>query len=628
MARVGNAPGEDDYFLASEVIGAPPEPSGGFRDGEGRLKRQGVRFRIFARLATGECREVTLDLAERIEWRVHVANLKAGWYQFGQAMDLPDGLSKPARRRNGEVRNRSKLEIRPAAVTVSGRNVSGPEGRFDSGQFYERFVELGEARTDASGRLVVLGGRGKSAPFKPGMRPVTFANNEGWHDDTADGPVRATVVIGGRSFEAEPGYVVVTPPNYAPGLFGVVTMDDTIRETFIEAGWVERPTTTRFTDDVWRLFDRLTGLQWVNHGLFVAHGIGSPLDARDDAVIRRLRDGSAEGRAWRERVFGLFRDPRGTEGRLDRLRLPYIYGDAFGEEDDHPRGLLALAPTQYDHLARWARGEFEDDWRGLPASPAFDDLPPAEQVAHLERAPLHECLGGPFHPGIELTWVMRRASLWRAPYRLNLLPEGEATRQGFGEELTPAVCLGEGGPLTAAGPGALTRWLGVPWQTDEASCNSDADYRPSLYLSMPSYWGARVPDQVLSAAAWERASDPDSGLFQRLKHFSYREDWLRDVRSGDYYGRIANMVEHWWTLGVVRGETVAQEGRDAGSPDRVHVETGRAVENAGTDVKRRLVAAIERLNAPPGDAAESAGAVPGGEPPYQPPRRTFHQGEV
>lgn len=157
----------------------------------------------------------------------------------------------------------------------------------------------------------------------------------------------------------------------------------------------------------------------------------------------------------------------------------------------------------FAHLDRWAAGTFVSDWHGPPSLPDFAALSADAQVSQLMRAGLTECLGGPFHPGIELTWPMRRPELWalhhaaqrddRLLYRLNLLPEGEAVRQDFGSQLTRDTCLGPAGPITAAGPGALTRWLGLPWQTDEASCNSSADYSPSTYLSFPSFWGARVP---------------------------------------------------------------------------------------------------------------------------------------
>ena len=51
-------------------------------------------------------------------------------------------------------------------------------------------VYLGEIFTDDDGRLMVLGGHGVSASYD-GTRAITFANNEGWHDDVSDGPVNA-----------------------------------------------------------------------------------------------------------------------------------------------------------------------------------------------------------------------------------------------------------------------------------------------------------------------------------------------------------------------------------------------------------------------------------------------------
>jgi len=109
------------------------------------------------------------------------------------------------------------------------------------------------------------------------------------------------VSIDGTSIEALPGYIVVAPPNYAPGLFGVVTMDDVVAELF-----QPNTTETQFTRDIWPVFARLTALQWVNHGLFMAHGFGSPLDADQAAVQAKLADPSVAGKAWRDRVFHLF----------------------------------------------------------------------------------------------------------------------------------------------------------------------------------------------------------------------------------------------------------------------------------------------------------------------------------
>ena len=142
----------------------------------------------------------------------------------------------------------------------------------------------------------------------------------------------------------------------------------------------------------------------------MVHGHGSPLDARDADAIARLRDGSAGNLDWRRRVFEMFRDP-GAGPDLHEPVVPQIYGDAFGEGPEAPKDaltLLAVTATQYAHLQRWLAGNVVDDWPGAPpVPPAFATLTPAEQVAHLERAALADCLGGPFHPGIELTWTMR-----------------------------------------------------------------------------------------------------------------------------------------------------------------------------------------------------------------------------
>lgn len=625
IARVGNAEGEEDYFTASEVIGALPTEPGALRDAQGKIKRQAVRFRIYARLTSGEVRELTLDDGVEIEWHVTVANLKAGWYEFTNALDLPDGLAITAPKRNADTSSgRFRLEITPPPRTIAGRDLSGA-GYILEGRFFSTPVYLGELRTDSQGRLLFLGGRGLAAPHWPGTKPTTFANNTLWFDDVADGPVRARITIGGKTFDATPGYIAVVPPNYAPGLFGVVTMDDVARDLFAAQNWLQLPPETRFTRDIWPIFSRLTGMQWVNHGLFMAHGFGSPLDAGHPDVLAKLADASEQGRAWRLSVLTLFRNPA-LGGAVNPSKLPYLYGDAFGDKDAHARGLLAVTATMYRHLMAWAVGEFVNDWKGPPPPVRFDELTPADQLVHLSRAPLYECLGGPFHPGIELTWIMRRESIWAAPYRLKVLEEGEPAQQDYGPELTPEICLATNGPLRGVAPGALTRWLGVPWHTDEASCQSDFEYAPSTYLSMPSYWGARVPNQVLSTEAWSRSTDGASPALQRLKHSTYREDWTRDINVRNYYERIANMVQEWWMLGMIVPRDTPAHLRNLGLPAISHVESGRHPANAGSNNKLKLMEAIERVDSPVPPNVGARGVVPSGED--KPPRRVYHRGEV
>lgn len=641
VARVGNADGNGEYVIASEVVGGwPTLPSGDaakyesdFRTADGKIKRQAVRFRIYATSTDGRSFEITARDGIRIKWKVAVANLKAGWYEFNQALDLPRGIAKAAQQRNAKIPvpgRSARLDIVPTPKTIEGLNKSGPEFKLDDGTFWASTqVYLGELQTDDAGRLIFLGGRGASAPFRAGLMPMTFANNNGWHDDVCDGPIRATVIFAdGSSKEAEPAYVAVTPPNFAPGTFGLVTMDDTVREVFRNQGWVAAPSSTSFTKDIWPIFDRMSGLQWVNHGLFVMHGFGSPLDARNAQVIAKMRDPTAAKASWRSRVFKLFRDPAAT-GPFNEPGLPQIFGDAYGE---NPKGTppdalnyLSVTRTQFEHLDRWAAGNFKDDWAGIPTLEEFGKLPPVDQIEHLNRASLHECLGGPFHPGIELTWTMRIPHIWKGAYRLKVLPTDNPAKQDFGPELSPQVCCGPGGPFDGVAAGALTRFLGVPWQTDGASCNSDADYSPSTFLSMPTFWGARVPDQVMSfenysnAAAIGKKGSED----QFAKYVMARSDWLRDIRGFDYYARIAHMVEEWWELGMV----LAVKNASPDFPEDLRVEQGRNRAFPGSDPKPELVALVEDLrNDQPSQSAKTAAGLVSQAP--KAPKRRYRQGEI
>ena len=214
IARVGNSP--EEYFVGPEVPDPVPLPPGSYRDAAHRLKRQAARFRIYGVNAKGKIvRELTGGASDvEIAWTVQPANTKAAWYGFQLALDIPEAASAPQTTlRNAAIANRAGLAITPSAKTVTGANAA--PAKFDDGAFIGTPVYLGEIFTDEAGRLLVLGGHGKSASCDGG-RAITFANNEGWHDDVADGPVTAEVRMNGAPLEVIPAWVIVAPRTTVP----------------------------------------------------------------------------------------------------------------------------------------------------------------------------------------------------------------------------------------------------------------------------------------------------------------------------------------------------------------------------------------------------------------------------
>src|SRR5947207_521068 len=99
IARVGDSP--DGFFVGPEAPGLAPAPAGGFKDGNGRVKRQAARFRVYGYDAQGRvARELTAADAA-ITWTVHLANKKgAACQSLGAAAELQacvDGTPLPLR---------------------------------------------------------------------------------------------------------------------------------------------------------------------------------------------------------------------------------------------------------------------------------------------------------------------------------------------------------------------------------------------------------------------------------------------------------------------------------------------------------------------------------------------------
>lgn len=136
IARLGNSPGE--YVISPDTITPQWVSAGSRHDASGAIKRQAARFRIYGyNLENEVVGELTLDDAE-IEWRAHVVNRKAQWFEFEKAMDIEDAAHTQLRLRNADRvgAERDALVIDAGARTVSGRAVSGPAHEFAGVRFW------------------------------------------------------------------------------------------------------------------------------------------------------------------------------------------------------------------------------------------------------------------------------------------------------------------------------------------------------------------------------------------------------------------------------------------------------------------------------------------------------------
>jgi hypothetical protein len=548
IARVGNSKKEDGFYIGPQVPNPYPQPPGFYRDSVGALKREVAEFRIYGYNAQGKVvRELLMDDATHIEWTVELANHKAAWYNFELALDIPEAATAPAStRRNANVKTeRHKLSITPGAKTIAKPAAQGPAYHFTGGQFFDIEVPLGELRTDKEGRLHVFGGLGKSASID-GKPPTTFANNDGWYDDTGDGPVTARVTLQGKPLEVLPAWVVVAPPNYGPQQKSVRTMYALMTDVAVAAGQLPAPTCPSFRDDIYPILKAMCDLQWMNAGFAAGFGYGMPQYFLDPGYLQKLAMPGDTYAELRRTVANAFRNP--NRGDISMKPWPWVYGDAM----DIPmppvtNAMNALTTTQLAQLEYWARGQFMADYDPAYVPPgSLDEVSVPEQPASLDKAALEFCLADAFHPGCEMTWPVRHSTMYQEPYRWRHRPQADP-EPDYGSTLTSAEALSYNGPLYAQFPGSITRWMAVPWQTDTASCRSGYDRQYDPYL--PTFWPARVPNQVLSEENYQQVMDASLSREQRLAAFNKRSDWNRTLGLHDQ--QLANMIHRFPEMGIV-----------------------------------------------------------------------------
>lgn len=437
IARLGNSP---NFFIGPEIPGNRTPPAGGYKDSHCRVKRQAARFRLFGYEGDTLVGEITAADAT-ITWTAHLANKKGSWRQF-------IGLSQTSPGRNGltgaEIGNSPPHEIDPGEKSVTGPNQAAG---FNTGKFLGKTVRLGEMRTDAEGRLIIIGGYGNSGSVPPGVggTDLHYANNDKWHDDVSDGPISASVTLNGTTVPIEaddPAWVICAPPDFAPPVDSITTLYDALLQVAVDNNLSNLPAehvpaVPSFTNHICPILQRVFDMRRVNMG---ATAVGH--DDFDCSLAAAMSD------TRRQEVFASLRDPNNpaTTGHMPELF------------DDSANLKLTVTKTQYDIMQKWtgtAGTAWTEDWPGSPPIPptTIDPNKPEE----LTRAALEACAGGAFFPGIEAGWFLRDGEFsYTEAFRLN---------------------------HTGKGAGDVTKQMAVPWQADFLKCHT-------------LWWPSQRPDNV------------------------------------------------------------------------------------------------------------------------------------
>jgi hypothetical protein len=490
IARVGDS--KDGFIFAPEAPGVTPP--GPYRGSDGGLRPQGARFRIYkvdidANENEAITAEITANKTTKIGWTVNLVNRKAAGLRIADTLKRS---ANPGPRNKGY--DRQKLVI-SAAATITGVNkaripMTGSIEFAKAGKPSKSVsnIELASLITDAAGRLVVIGGPGKSAsPLN--LAAPSFSDNDGWYDSVSDGPVGATLDINGTTHAVVPAWVLVTVPRYAPGIYGIVTWYDqavSMARTN-DDGTFTAPRSTSFTRDIYPILKRADELRWVHR---VAHANGPPA-LSDPARIQALQD------------------PQTRAGLADRLTVENSEATSFELVPDRtmpklnsganpdPGGPLWVYPSltryQHAHVRNWRLGNFDADWSGQePVPRPFSQIDVAMQPRALCEAALETCVGGPFYPGIEGTYDIARLGTYH--------PEPNLRREFRVDPSHPA--------------GFLTEKMALPWQADFADCAA-------------FWWPSQRPVFVNTGAGQDQLWDRNINGVTRNGHLNMVDFWSR-----------------------------------------------------------------------------------------------------
>ena len=616
VARVGDSP---DYYLAPETAGGLPTIYSSastnldaFRDKDGKLLKQGVRFKVFRYDdANPDGVEVKAgqDGIKSIIWYAYPANKKAAWFQFqqqtgsaqgpyssdstpnpnapyafvndkgydannaanpykGSGPTNPKAPSNPLRYNVSldtsedpatiNDANRRKLILDPGTAYVTNPGdrqeftLSASEYPFLSTLVPNPISSLGSILVDVDGNFIFLPGDGNSGTTSTanGIHIKHYANNEGWFDDTCDGPVQAELVmdVGGDPLSTDPAWIVVAPPAYAPQVLNQVTMYDNMYDIFVRTMGANPALYSNnqfnpnynpsYPDEIAPILNRPDIYQYV-------------CDIPGNGTKQHRLVQTADPASFKETFFGRIRQrgPRDPDknpsvvGENKPTSMPYLAGDNPISNLTISK-YLGLTETQYFFLSQYSKGIYTKD-----------PLPALGPGPALDKAALSNCVGGAFSPGIEITWITRSPTIYQAlpsPVRPSDIFRINGTYIGYVNTGQLSLTNGSSGDYKDTGlePGDLTKYMAQPWQADfnECSDQSISNSDVNTYGDPPN----DTPGQNVTTYWWWPAQRPYLVFPQSAP--DEQVTWTRgfvDEDADDLEPSDIQMVVCWKYLGFI-----------------------------------------------------------------------------
>ena len=263
-----------------------------------------------------------------------------------------------------------------------------------------------------------------------------------------------------------------------------------------------KPKEVSFMRDIFPLFFRVIQYKWLNETVERGHG--------PDNILTKFKELSAntpDSANLRKMIFERVRNPNLIDNpfsaeairQAEPFYMPILSGDDGEWDNGKFRTFMTILPSQYDNLKRWSEGDFISDFDDSQINNPFEErklleeLPIETQPNALDKSTLEPSIGGPFFPGIEITYIARDPSLYNGkPFRIN-----------------PNLK-----------PGHITKYMAVPWQADFLLCR---DY----------WWPTARPDDIV---VLEGVND---------ENVDKRKKWARGSDGKVFLEDYLQMVNEW-----------------------------------------------------------------------------------